>query len=112
MSAAGRAVIRAEQRRRAAVALAALLWALGSAAIGAAEALAYLTPALLLLALLALGWYPGERVYARRLGRRARTRSAGAPRVRRWRGALPALPRGGALVAAGLAGRAPPPRAG
>lgn len=112
MSAAGRAFMRAEQRRMAVVALAALVWALGSAAMGAMEALGYLAPALLLLALLALGRYPGERAYARRLGRRSRARSRRAPRARRWRGALPALPRGGALVAAGLAGRAPPPRVG
>jgi hypothetical protein len=112
MSAGGTAFIRAEQRRMAVVALAALVWALGVAAIGATEALAYLAPTVLVLALLALGRYPGERAYARHLRGRSRARIVRVPRARRWRGALPALPRGGALVAAGLAGRAPPPRVG
>ena len=100
--------MRAEQRRMAVVALLALVWALGSAAIGATEALAYLAPVMLLLALLALGRYPGEDAYACHLGRGSRGPVARVPRVRRWRGPGPALPRGGALLAAGLAGRAPP----
>ncbi len=112
MSAASRALLRAEQRRMAVVALVALVWALGIAAIGATEALAYLAPVMLLFALLALGRYPGEDAYARRVGGRARVRIARASRMPRWGGQAPALPRGGALLAAGLAGRAPPPAIG
>jgi hypothetical protein len=76
---------------------------------GLVEAIAYLVPVLLLLALVAGGRYPGERAYARRIAhaRVARPRRAGQARRRRpW---LAELPRGGALLAAGLAGRAPPP---
>jgi hypothetical protein len=75
------------------------------------HALAYLTPALALLALLALRRYPGERallatIARRRAPRPARERahSTGsfAPRPR----AL--LPRGGRLIARALAVRPPP----
>ena len=77
---------------------------------GVFEVVAYLVPVLLLLAFVAGGRYPGERAYARRLAH-ARVKPpqrAGRARRRR-RPRLAELPRGGALLAAGLAGRAPPP---
>jgi hypothetical protein len=69
--------------------------------------LLYLAPALLLGALLLGGRYPGERVLSRPLRRRFAVRRRPLPRVlprppRRTR------PRGGLLIAAGLAGRGPP----
>lgn len=72
--------------------------------------LLYLSPALLLGAVLLGGRYPGERVLARPLRRRPTTRR------RPLRRPLPrpprrTTPRGGLLIAAGLAGRGPPPRA-
>jgi hypothetical protein len=77
---------------------------------GLFEVVAYLVPVLLLLAVVAGGRYPGERAYARRIAhaRVERPRRPGRARRRR-RPCLAELPRGGALVAAGLAGRAPPP---
>jgi hypothetical protein len=69
--------------------------------------LAYLAPLLVLLVVLLLGRYPGERALRRRLERPRRPRvpaPAASHRTRVRRG----LPRGGALLAAGLAGRAPP----
>jgi hypothetical protein len=69
----------------------------------------YLAPALLLLLALGLGLYPGERALIRKL-RRAR-----APRRRPLalacgprRGLFARWPRGGRLIAVGMAGRAPP----
>lgn len=77
---------------------------------GLFEVAAYLVPVLLLLAFVAGGRYPGERAYARRIAhaRVERPRRAGVARRRR-RLRVAELPRGGALLAAGLAGRAPPP---
>lgn len=94
------------------MALASCAWLLGAALIGTPEALGYLAPTLAILSLLALGRYPGAVAFERRL--RARR---SAPRRRRGRSAhrlrvVLALPRGGALLAAGLAGRAPPPAVG
>lgn len=105
----GAAVVRAEQRRMAFLALAASLWALGSAVLGVSEAFAYLTPALLIFALVASGRYPGERAFASRIVHRRVTRPRRAARTLRRRLPLRELPRGGALLAAGLAGRSPPP---
>ncbi len=70
--------------------------------------LLFLAPALLLLAALVFGWYPGERLLAELarawhpIRRRQRTPSA--------RRLVPArfFPRGGALLAMALAGRGPP----
>jgi len=70
--------------------------------------LLYLAPALLLLAALACDRYPGERLFTALTGahrpRLSRAGSAPAPL------ALPprSFPRGGALLALGLAGRGPP----
>ncbi len=83
-----------------------------TALVGASAALAYLAPALVLFALLLLGRYPGEDAY--------RSRLAPARRVAHLRPALllprrvtrSRLPRGGALLGAALAGRAPPRPAG
>lgn len=74
------------------------------------SSLLYLAPALLLLVPLACGRYPGERLL-RAISARRRSRAT-APRMlkpRRSRFLAP-LPRGGELLAAALAGRAPPPR--
>jgi uncharacterized protein len=73
------------------------------------SALLYLLPALLLLGALLLGRYPGERLLLAAAARRAR-RPVRASRAAPRRGRpLPALlPRGSALLAAALAGRAPP----
>lgn len=70
----------------------------------------YLVPALLLLGALLLGRYPGERLRLRLAGVRARaTRLAAAvPPPRHLLFARARLPRGGALLGAALAGRAPP----
>jgi peptidoglycan/LPS O-acetylase OafA/YrhL len=74
--------------------------------------LMFMLPALALAAILFAGRYPGERVIARlgsprarRLPRRAK--GFAAPRARPLR-----QPRGGRLIAASLAGRAPPLVAG
>jgi hypothetical protein len=69
-------------------------------------ALLYLAPALVVLLSLWLGRYPGEQ---RILALRGRTQPRRAPAaVERRRSRAPALPRGGLLLAASLAGRAPP----
>jgi hypothetical protein len=76
---------------------------------GMADGLAYLAPALFVFLLLWLGRFPGEGAFLARI-RPARLRRAGlraAPR--RARGTR--MPRGGGLIAAALAGRAPPRRA-
>jgi periplasmic copper chaperone A len=70
----------------------------------------YALPALLLLGALLLGHYPGERLRLRLAGGRARAARlvAAVPPPRHLPFARPRLPRGGALLAAALAGRAPP----
>jgi hypothetical protein len=71
------------------------------------QLLVYLAPALALLCALAFGRYPGERSLRRRLPRRRwAPPCAAAPRPRLRPPAR--LPRGGALLAHALAGRAPP----
>jgi periplasmic copper chaperone A len=69
----------------------------------------YLLPALALVAALLLGHYPGERLLLA-VARRRRPRRAGAAPSSRPRHlfASQRLPRGGALLGAALAGRAPP----
>ncbi len=85
------------------------VWLLGLELLGVEAALAYLAPALLILLPLLGGRYPGDdalvRAAARRVPPPRRRPPATSPR-RRPRGAL--LPRGGRLVGAALAGRAPP----
>ena len=73
----------------------------------------YLLPALLLLGALLLGHYPGERLRLRLAGVRARAARlvAAVPPPRHLLFARNRLPRGGALLGAALAGRAPPPSA-
>jgi len=74
---------------------------------GAVDAAAFLGPACLLLLLLALGRYPGERALLS-VARRSRVRvTVGATRA--YRRITANMPRGGALLASALAGRAPPP---
>ena len=86
------------------------VWTLGMLILGVSDALIYLAPALLILLPLVSGRYPGDEVLVR-AARRAH------PRRRRLPGAEPRptrpptvelLPRGGRLVGAALAGRAPP----
>ncbi|HEY1273976.1 MAG TPA: hypothetical protein VGF25_03670 [Thermoleophilaceae bacterium] len=110
MSASRRREYGAEQRRMAILALAAAVLLLAGATLGAVEAFTYLAPALTLFVLFALGRYPGERAYLRRLRRSNRPQRPRAARSPRRPHA--ALPRGGALLANGLAGRAPPLLAG
>jgi hypothetical protein len=72
-----------------------------------AQFLLYLTPALLLLAALACGCYPGERLIEAIVRAWAPAPAREAPVIR---GLLPtrSFPRGGALLAMALAGRGPP----
>jgi hypothetical protein len=97
----------AARRRALACVLAGALVLLALLAAGCVLAFLYLAPALLLGAMLALGRYPGERLLLARS--RPRTRRT-APRLGCHRPARARLPRGGELLAAGLAGRAPPGR--
>ena len=96
-------------RRSLAFAALTVVWLLGLELLGVEAALAYLAPALLILLPLLGGRYPGDEALARIAGRRSRPAHrppAALPLRRRRIGAL--LPRGGRLVAASLAGRAPP----
>ena len=75
-----------------------------------AQILLYLAPALLLLAALALGCYPGERLLDALIrGWAPVPDHEAAPATRRL---LPvrSFPRGGVLLAMALAGRGPPSR--
>lgn len=69
--------------------------------------LLYLAPALLIAAALLRGRYPGERLLIAAV-RRARAPHRAARRHGCARRTRSALPRGGQLVAARMAGRAPP----
>jgi periplasmic copper chaperone A len=73
-------------------------------------ALFYLLPALALVAALLLGHYPGERLRLRLGGARHRAArvAAAVPPPRHLLFTRHRLPRGGALLGAALAGRAPP----
>jgi hypothetical protein len=97
-------------RRSLAFAALTLVWLLGLEVLGVEAAFAYLAPAFLILLPLLGGRYPGDEALARAAARRARARrrtgAIAAPPRRRPRRAL--LPRGGRLVGAALAGRAPP----
>jgi hypothetical protein len=99
-------------RRSIAFAALTLVWLLGLEVLGVEAAFAYLAPALLILLPLLGGRYPGDEALARAARRRARAprrpSTAAAPLRRRPPDVL--LPRGGRLVAAALAGRAPPVR--
>jgi hypothetical protein len=76
--------------------------------VTAVRVLIDLAPLLVLLCALVLGRYPGERAFRRRVARQ-RTVRRRPPRVASRRRDAPALlPRGGALLASALAGRAPP----
>jgi hypothetical protein len=105
-----REVLAIEQRRRALAAIATCAWVLAAQLLGFGDGAMFFLPALLLFGLLALDRYPGERTLLRRL----RTLRRSDPRPRRLgaRGERPraARPRGGALLAFSLAGRAPPIR--
>ena len=77
--------------------------------LGVTEAVAYLAPALLLLALVASAAIRASAPIARRIAAVAPARPRRARRGSSARARSRALPRGGVLLAAGLAGRAPPP---
>jgi hypothetical protein len=86
------------------------VWTLGMLVLGVGDALIYLAPALLILLPLLTGRYPGDEVLvraSRRAGRRIRRASPAEP-LRRHTRSTHLLPRGGRLVGAALAGRAPP----
>ncbi len=86
------------------------VWTLGMLALGVGDALIYLAPALLILVPLLYGRYPGDDalVRAARRGRPQRRRLPAADPPRRRACISVLLPRGGRLVGAALAGRAPP----
>ena len=89
-----------------------LVWLLGLELLGVEAAFAYLAPALLILLPLLGGRYPGDRALARAAARRtASRRRPPAIRARQPRTCFYLLPRGGRLVGAALAGRAPPRQA-
>lgn len=75
---------------------------------GMSAGLAYLGPAVFAFVLLWLGRYPGESALLA-LGRRRRPRRAKRTRAGRRPLVNRRIPRGGELLATGLAGRAPPP---
>jgi hypothetical protein len=105
-------VLRVHRRRMIVLAVLTCLWFAAGSLLGGTQALAYLTPLLVLLGLLLAGRYPGAEAFERRLARaRPARRMRRARRPSRPRPAR-LLPRGGVLLAAGLAGRAPPLLAG
>jgi hypothetical protein len=86
-------------------------WLLGLELLGVEPAVAYLAPALVILFVLVGGSYPGDEALMRVAADRVRPpwrRSPSAVAHPRLPGAR--LPRGGRLVGAALAGRAPPGR--
>ena len=92
------------------LAAATMLWALALALLGAHEALAYLAPALLIVAPLCVRRYPGERLLeraARALSSR-RPRAAAAGAVRGQTAARKHVFRAVPLMASFLASRPPP----
>jgi hypothetical protein len=86
------------------------IWLLGLELLGVEAALAYLAPALLILLPLLGGRYPGDEALVRVASRRAPVpaRREAGPAMSRRRQDAALLPRGGRLVGAALAGRAPP----
>ena len=101
---------RADQRLNCGFLIVTVLWSLAIAALGAHQVLLFMVPALLLALPLALGRYLGEESLGRLRERIAAPRPRRVPasgRAPRPHAAL-ALPRGGALIAFGLATRPPP----
>lgn len=70
--------------------------------------LLYVSPFLVLIALLMFGLYPGEALLLRITADAGPTRRRAPGRLRVPRAREVITPRGGALLAASLAGRAPP----
>jgi hypothetical protein len=96
-------------RRSLAFAALTLVWLLGLELLGVEAAFAYLAPALLILLPLLGGRYPGDETLVRVAGRRSSPTRRRPSTSRPRRGPAAALmPRGGRLVGAALAGRAPP----
>lgn len=75
---------------------------------GAEPGLLYAAPALLLLGLLVLGHYPGERLLDAVTRRRNQVRAFRRVAPARPPGPPRSFPRGGVLLALALAGRGPP----
>jgi hypothetical protein len=87
-------------------------WALALALAGSTEVLFFLAPALLILAPLVAGHYPGETLITRLAdGRRSESGASFAPAPQELRSRVALLPRGPRLIALSLAKR-PPPEAG
>jgi len=84
------------------------VWTLGMLIVGVGDALIYLAPALLILLPLLTGRYPGDEALVRASRRPRRRRRGAAPAEQRRTPTTHLLPRGGRLVGAALAGRAPP----
>lgn len=99
-----------ERWRLAVPAVVGALWLAGLRVEGLQLALVYLAPVVALATLLLTGRYPGARVLERYIARRRVRRRIAAGPVPRRRRSHRLLPRGGRLVAAGLAGRPPPGR--
>jgi hypothetical protein len=97
-----------EERNRLALLAFAVAWSFAMALAGSTEALLYLAPALLLALPLAFGSYVGEELLSAARSRSVapRRRPADSPALPRPLLAL--VPRGGRLLAASLAERAPP----
>jgi hypothetical protein len=100
-----------EQRLNLGSLLVTMTWLLALASLGTHDVLLFFAPALLLALPLAFGRYPGEkrlgRLRERIAGRGRRKRAIASTPVPRRRPAA-TTPRGAAVLAAGLATRAPP----
>jgi|GEM_PF-2378258 hypothetical protein len=105
--------IKRKQRNALLVGLVALVCVALARVPGVAISLAYLGPGIFVLLLLRLGGYPGERAILAWARSRSRSREPGRANHTRTpsTGSAARMPRGGALLAAALAGRAPPPTA-
>jgi hypothetical protein len=100
-----------EERLNVGLLLLTVTWSLGLVAFGSEQVLLFLAPALLLALPLIFGRYPGEELLCklrdRDAGRGSRKRALARPFAPRPRPVL-RIPRGTALLAAGLATRPPP----
>jgi hypothetical protein len=104
-------MVRSEQRLNLGFFLVTATWLLAVAALGSHQVLLFFAPVLLLALPLALGRYPGEeclRKLCESFGSGDWRKRAAAPPPAPRRRPLVCLPRGAALLAAGLATRAPP----
>jgi hypothetical protein len=103
-----------EQRLNFGFLLVAAMWSFGAAALGSDKALLFFVPVLLLLLPLAFGRYPGEELLCKlrkRVASRGSRKRTSAPAPTPRPSPVLSIPRGGALLAAGLATRPPPAHA-